>query len=88
MSVTKNQKLLQDDKMTRINQKGVTRITDACVFEVGKYRKVAVTIEPKTLTFRLKGTSRKYSLPITTCFMQAVIAHVEDVKNGKRRRKQ
>lgn len=73
--------------MTNIKQKGTTRITDAEVYDTGKSRKVVVTIGPKVLTFRLEGTQRKYSLPITHCFQDAVIAHIEDEKNGKRRDK-
>ena len=68
-------------------RKNVIRETAAEVFECGKLRAVVVTIRPKVVSFRLKGTFRSYDLPISKCFFLAVLAAVEAEKTALRKQK-
>jgi len=68
--------------MTRAKNNGVTRTTDACVYETGKMRAIVVTVKPKTIVFRAKGMGNRYELGIERLFMLAVMSSV-DTKKGR-----
>ena len=68
--------------MTRASKKGITRQTDAAVYETGKMRPIMVTVMPKTIVFRAKGMGNRYELGIERLFMLAVMSSV-DTKKGR-----
>ena len=71
---------------TRITRP-VTRETDALVHEQGKTRNVVVTLEPRTLALRLKGTRRSFTLDLVAAYHAAVKAEVSTRQREKRRSK-
>lgn len=73
--------------MTKIKS-NVTRETEAKMFEVGKYRPIIVTIKPKVITFRLKGNSKSFDLPIERLYFLAVLADVERKRTLRKKGKQ
>ncbi len=54
--------------------KTVTRETLATVFDQGRHRRVVVDVDPPAgvVVFRLKGTRRRYSLPVQYLYLHAL----------------
>jgi len=70
--------------MTPIKAPGVFCQSSTEIRECGRQRTVIVGIEPgDVVTFRLKGTRRRYALPIDYGFMQAVRLEAERARREK-----
>lgn len=67
----------------------ITRETAKAVFDSTKHRAVIVTVDPSSgiVSFRLKGTRRKYGLPASYLYMHACGKHVALEKANKAKAK-
>lgn len=62
--------------MTTIN-KPIRRESEARIFDTGSNRPIIVSLYPKRIGLRIKGSRTEYSLPITTALTMAVCAEID-----------
>lgn len=67
--------------MTKIKKK-LVRCSAAQVFDGGKNRAIVVTLGPKTIGLRTKGTREEYMIPIATVLRLAIEAKIRSRKRG------
>lgn len=72
--------------MTHVTRK-VQRISPAAVYSQGRLRSVIICVEPPgdLVGFRLKGTRRTWTLPVSWCYLEACRATLAREKAEKRK---